>query len=347
MSDSRSDPVILRGRAFPPRQSREIAAELRLGGGRAEIVSEDGALVSSCLRSDIRFEAPVGSAPRRATLPDGTLFETEDRAGVAALSPRDAGSRIHALEKFHPRLAAFVVASVGALWLIWRYGLDLVAAAAVAITPPQVVDAIDSGTLKTFDTVIAAPSTMLEEDRRRAEAVFADLLAALDPETRAAHDFRLEFRSVPRIGPNAVALPGGTVVMTDDFLRLFPDDDVRAGVLAHEIGHIVERHGLRQLYRSVGLAVLVALIAGDTVAIVEDVVVEGNVLLSLSFSRASERAADAFGVKLSRAAGYDPAGLIEFFVWVQREIGDEASWLSTHTSSAERMETLRRLTGAE
>ena len=123
-------------------------------------------------------------------------------------------------------------------------------------------------------------------------------------------------------------------------VTVFDNEDVIAGVLAHEIGHVVEDHGLRQLYRSVGFYVLVALIAGDTGPILEDVLLEGGVLLSLSYSREHERAADAFGLRLADRAGYDPAGLLKFFASLPDARDTQSGWMSTHPASGERVEAI-------
>ncbi len=339
--------AILRGRAFAPLQSGGAAAQMRVSGATVEVLGEDGAILSACDRQVVRFDAPIGTAPRRVTLPDGTLFETADHQGVENAFGETTGSKIHKIERLHPRMVGFLLVGIAAVWVIWRYGLDILAAAALAITPPQVVDAIDTGTLQTVDLAIAEPTNSSAEQRAKANEVFSTLLDALDDDTRAAHDFQLEFRSMPGLGPNAVALPGGTVILTDEFMRLFPSEDIQAGVLAHEIGHVVEQHGLRQVYRSIGIAVFIALLAGDTVPIVEDIILEGNILLSLSFSRRSENEADSFGVDLAHRAGYDPAGLVMFFDWLQDEMGDSSSWLSTHPSSAERLERLQELIDAQ
>lgn len=337
--------AVMRGRAFAPGQSRVHEAELRLSGETATVVLADGTPLSACPRAALTVEPRLGAMARRAVLPDGTLFESDDHDGFDAVLGRDHWSAIHAAEKFHPRLVLVVAAIVATAWALWRWGLDLVAAAALALTPAPMIDAIDAGSLQTLDLSLAEPSGLPLEDKARAEAIFARLLAALDPEMRAEHDFRLEFRDLPGMGPNALALPGGTVVLTDELVETFPSEDVQAGVLAHEIGHVVDQHGLRQLYRSLGIAVLVALLAGDTVPVVEDIVLEGNVFLSLTFSRRSEAEADAFGVELTREAGFDPAGLLTFFDHIADTYGDAPSWLSSHPSSAERQEAIRALIG--
>jgi len=82
---------------------------------------------------------------------------------------------------------------------------------------------------------------------------------------------------------------------------------------------------------------MVALIAGDTGPVLEDILLEGGVLVSLSFSRQHEESADQFGLKLSDAAGYDPAGLLTFFQALPDADQTESSWNSTHPSSGERI----------
>jgi predicted Zn-dependent protease len=233
---------------------------------------------------------------------------------------------------------------VAGVWLLWKYGLDLMAAAAVALTPQTVVGLIDAGVLKSVDFAVAEPSTLTDTERARIEAIFNRLIDDLPADEAGQFQFHLVYREMEGLGPNAVALPNGTVIVTDEIVRLFPDDDdVLAGVLGHEIGHVIEKHGLRQLYRSISFSVLVALLLGDTGPIVEDVALEGSVVLSLSYSRKHESAADRFGVWLAKRAGYDPQGLIDFFDYVGEKYGNDASFLSSHPAPSDRIEEIRRL----
>ena len=164
--------------------------------------------------------------------------------------------------------------------------------------------------------------------------------AALHEKESKGRNLELVFRAIPEVGPNAFALPGGTVVMTDELIQKFPDEDVIAGILGHEIGHVVGDHGLNRLYRSLGVYVLIALLVGDTGPMLEDILLEGNILLSLSHSRAQERAADEFGLTLSHRAGFDPAGLKVFFERLGSDSSDDKQWMSTHPSHFNRIEAI-------
>lgn len=135
--------------------------------------------------------------------------------------------------------------------------------------------------------------------------------------------------------PNALALPGGTIVVTDTLLRRAGTADAFAGVLAHEIGHVHHRHGLRAVLRDGGLLLTLSLVTGDAGGIVA---AGGRALLGAAYSRDAEREADAFSVDALAAAGGDPRALGPFL----RSLGDAGepsgltSLLSTHPLTADR-----------
>jgi len=336
----------LQGHAFAARSSRRQPARLitREGGEDlwVDIMGSERAVLGSAYLRDIEVDPPLGRAPRKLTLPDGTVFETTDHAGVEALTGLTRGSVLHHYEGFNRRLIGVVVVCLAAAWVLWRYGLDIMASVAIAFTPPAVIEQIDIGSMQTMDFTMAEPSQLSQEQRADVEAIYRQMVRALPDDTQEAHSFDLLFRDMPGMGPNAFALPGGTMVITDEFVKQFPQRDVLAGVLGHEIGHVVEEHGLKRLYRSLSMYLLVAFLAGDTGPILEDVILEGNLLLSLSFSREQETSADKFGLALAKEAGFDPGALKVFFRTMGDKYGDQepAQWMSTHPNSRERVEAI-------
>lgn len=336
----------LQGYAYLAVSSRRVAARIDAapheGAIWVRVIAEDGQELVRAPLVDTKIDTALGSTARKLMFDDGTLFETQDHAGFAALDRGTRGARLHALERFGPHLIAFTAACLVAAYLLWRYGLDIIAALAVAATPQVIVEQIDIGMLQTIDFVMAEDSMLSTEEKVRAQSIYAQVLAALPENERNARNLELLFRAIPAVGPNAFALPGGTMVMTDELIREFPDEDVIAGILGHEIGHVVEDHGLHRLYRSLGGYVLIALLVGDTGPMLEDILLEGNALLSLSHSRAQESAADEFGLTLSHRAGFDPAGLKVFFESLSTEIGDNVQWMSTHPNHSNRVEAIER-----
>jgi Zn-dependent protease with chaperone function len=145
--------------------------------------------------------------------------------------------------------------------------------------------------------------------------------------------------------PNAVALPGGKIFLFQGLLRTAQNPDEIAGVLAHEIGHVVHRDGMRKLIESGGTSFFIGLLFGD-VAGSGAALFAARQLFEASYSRDAERNADAFAVVTMQRLGRSPAPLGELLM---RVTGDERSRalsiLATHPLTGERLETLKQAAG--
>ncbi|MEX0286154.1 MAG: M48 family metallopeptidase [Paracoccaceae bacterium] len=331
------------GRAYPPLSSREIPSRLAVGTNTIWLIDNQGQIQTRCSPQELLVDSRVGSTERRVSFPDGTLFLTDRHNALEHLLADNSRSRLHHAEKVHPRLILVTLACLVGAWGIWKYGLAMLVSLAVWMTPPPLVAAIDAGTLHALDQVMTKPSALDEAEKAKVQDNFDRVLTALGPAAEE-HNYSLKFRDMPGMGPNAFALPNGTIVVTDDLVRRVSTDAL-AGVIGHEIGHVAEQHGLTQIYRSLGAFVLIGMIAGDTGPMLEHVLLEGNLILSLSYSRQHELAADRFGVELATRAGFDPRGLSDFFELLEQEYGDQGNdWLSTHPKFKDRQDNLNALT---
>ena len=249
--------------------------------------------------------------------------------------------RLHRWEAWRPRLVLVVVSGLVAAYTVWRWGLGVLVAVAVAVTPDALPEVIDDGNIAFIDRTLAEPSGLSDAEQDRVRRIFTDI-KAVAPKPPFG-DYTLFLRSMPEVGPNAFALPGGTIVITDQLVETFPDPDVIAGVLGHEIAHVSGKHGLKQVYRSLGTYLLVALVAGDVGPVLEDMLLEGGLLLSLSYSRRHELEADHIGLALAAKAGYEPEALVRLLEHLTGSGSRSVpSWLSTHPTSDERILEIRR-----
>jgi len=144
---------------------------------------------------------------------------------------------------------------------------------------------------------------------------------------------------------NAFAIPGGFIYVNRGLIERTRSLSELAGVLAHEIGHVEERHGVEQLERmqraNIGLS-LGYILLGRAPGGLERVAIDvGGAAVFASYSRAAEREADAVAVPMLVAAGIDPRGLTSFFQLLmeeqRRRPAGVAQWFATHPLTEDRI----------
>ncbi len=129
--------------------------------------------------------------------------------------------------------------------------------------------------------------------------------------------FRVQVVDAPTV--NAFALPGGAIVVYTGLLRVATAPEQVAGVLAHEMAHVVRRHGMQRIAQSVGIVACVQVLFGDVtgIAAVGVQVLEESAINS--YSREHEHQADMDGVATLAASGVDPRALADVFALLQKE----------------------------
>jgi predicted Zn-dependent protease len=336
---------LIRGVWYAPQTSRAVEASLVLEtGGRLTAQDEAGAALASCEFSAAEVSDRVGSIARRITFADDSVFETGDNDGIdRLLAPvaKPGSGFVHSLERFHPRLALFVVVVALLAVAIYRFAVPVLVEVAVLVTPPVVPVLLSSSTMATLDGTVFEPSKLDAETQKNIADDFRDLASV---SARGSDGYTLNFREGGHIGPNAFALPDGTIVLTDELVKMANDHQTVLGVLAHEIGHVDHEHSLRQIYRAAGVTGLILLIGGDVGVGVEDILIQGSALLQLRHSRSAEAEADRFSIELMHRTGNDPLAISRFLELIRDKLGDtsDSDFLSTHPATPTRIEETRR-----
>ncbi len=140
---------------------------------------------------------------------------------------------------------------------------------------------------------------------------------------------------------NAFALPGGYVVVFTGLMKKAESGEEVAGVLSHELNHVLERHGLERILKSLGLLTVVAIVLGDQQGLVGMMQQLGVELFTLKFGREQETEADLTGLQLLQRAKIDPSGMIRFFERLSEKDEGRMEWLSTHPMSTARADRLK------
>ena len=143
---------------------------------------------------------------------------------------------------------------------------------------------------------------------------------------------------------NAFAVMGGPVFVTNGLLDAAGSDDGQvASVLGHEIAHITQRHGVRQLEKAMGLAMVIELLTSGKSSDVQKVTTVATQLLMQGWSRDDEKEADVVGIDYAVAAGFDGWGLVRFLEMLRSEHGNQSKFevfFSSHPSYENRIERI-------
>jgi predicted Zn-dependent protease len=142
---------------------------------------------------------------------------------------------------------------------------------------------------------------------------------------------------------NAFALPGGSLVVFTGLIREATSPAEVAGVLGHEINHVLERHGLERIVKTLGIVAVAAIVFGDQQGLIGLAKQLGVEIITLKYNRDQETEADLAGLRLLHKARVDPAGMIAFFERLAQSEKEtqRVELLSTHPMSARRAEQLK------
>jgi Zn-dependent protease with chaperone function len=298
--------------------------------------------------SQVGISERLEHAPRILRFADGATVEIADR-------------------KFDKMLRAnrYRISLVAVLISGYQWGLPWAADEIAQRLPPSLEQKLGDESLVLLDEHLVQPSKLNPADQARLRNLFAGMK---QPHGGKTH-YRLEFRSskIGRdgralLGPNALALPNGVIVMTDELVTLARDDHAVLGVLSHELGHVRHHHSTRRLLQGMGVGVVVNFLIGDVSGALAAV---PTFLLDQSYSRDFERESDQYAIDMMRANGLPLSPMADLFA----SMGDEREhrhdragkprrstkskktraasmdYLSSHPSDEERIATLRAADG--
>ena len=328
---------------YDGKSSRRHAVNARLDGDRLRI-SGDGVERSAALH-ELRVSEPMGDAPRLLTFPDGAFCEFGDHAGLGALLEQ-TGFQDHFVVRWQYSrrwILASLVLCVAIFFAGYRWGLPWLSGKLADDTPEIVLKSISEQVLESLDSHFLAPSALAPERQDALSARFA----ALKPPTGNPLGHRVVFRANRAMPANAIALPSGTIILTDDLVRLSANDHELMAVLAHELGHVQARHGMRLILQGSLVGLVTAWFVGD---VSSAIAAAPAALLQANYSREFEREADEFARRMLADNDLSSQCLADILLRLenasadQSGVGGEAKlsdYLASHPATAERFDALR------
>jgi Zn-dependent protease with chaperone function len=223
-----------------------------------------------------------------------------------------------------------ILATVLGLWL----GSDLLVEIAVSRIPIEWEQKLGESAYRDF---LSHQEVMKEGPAVAALGEMTQRMTAQIPDS----PYKFEVTVVKSDVVNAFALPGGYVVVFTGLMKKAESGEEMAGVLSHELNHVLQRHGLERIVKSLGLMTVAAIVFGNQQGLVGMMKQLGVELFTLKFGREQETEADLKGLQLLQRAKIDPSGMIRFFERLSEKGDGRMEWLSTHPMSAARAERLK------
>jgi Zn-dependent protease with chaperone function len=318
---------------FDGKTSRRHQVMLAVENGVARI---SGEAERTCPLSSLRVSETTRHAARTVTFPDGAYIEIDDDSAFRALlaSTGHADALVVRLQQSWRGALLAILALAITLFLGWRYLLPQMAKSLAAMVPARMERTIALETLDFLDRRLMKPSTLPEAQQEAITARFARLIPAAGDAPRP----RLLFRA-SRIGPNALALPAGQIVLTDELVeKLGQDEQALMAVLAHEYGHLQRRHLMRRMIQGAATSAAMLVLLGDASGMLATL---PTLLLDLKHSRDAEREADDDAAELLKRNGIPAHKLADALETLTANSPESHSYLSSHPSNAERIARLR------
>lgn len=275
----------------------------------------DGAKPIQLTLSELEFSDPVGKITRNINwLVDGDMvsFQTNEvEVFDQWLKDHDIKKTVFIIDFFEKHLAAVIAALVMSVVLIYSFVTYGVPAASRVIAyqiPPYIYSFTTEQTLALLDKTLFEPSKIDDDEQARIELAFLNMTRDAD----WPNGFDLQFRAMGYNGnaPNAMALPSGVVIVTDGLIKLAENDEEIMAVLAHEAGHVINRHGITAVVQASILTASVTFLTGELSGLSEMLISNSVILTQMSYSRALEKEADLFSKQLLIETGTGDAILL-------------------------------------
>lgn len=340
--------MIIEGYYQYPGRAAQEAARVTLGELDASLVlARHDAGSQAFMLAQVEVSQALGSIPLTLTFPDGGRFRPADdalfRAWVAQHKPPGL---VYRLEKYK-RGALFTLLATVLVALSYVYVVLPWLSATVALHIPTAVEQqLGEHTLALLERTELAPSTLPEARQQALQRLFEQ---AQPPEMRQERTpLRLRLMSAPDIGPNAFMLADGTLIVSDELVKLSRHDDGLVAVMLHEMGHHAYRHSMRMLVRSSLVSLTFMWVTGDVSGVGDTLLQSAAFVNELQFSRDMEREADAWAIAEMQRQGRSLQAMQDIYQQLMAASEKEhhierimPDWLSTHPDMQQRLDAIK------
>ena len=286
------------GTLFDGLTSQGQPAKLLVDGSSSATLSVGG--TTEYLKPEqLKVSSRLGNSARYIQIQNFGKFETKDNERVdqidSLLNANSKSSFLHKLESNLALIGVALLVTAVVVWALVKWGIPAAADEIVDRLPDKTADYIEASIIEQLEDRWFKPSKLDTVRQDELQALFHKVATKLGANSKGYH---FQLRDAEKtVGANALAFPSGTIIMTDQLVKLVENDEQIAGVLAHEIGHLEGKHSLRQIVRGSIMTFLVAFIAGDVSGASAVLIAAPTALIELRYSRDFETEADSYALE--------------------------------------------------
>ncbi len=333
--------ITINGFYFDGHKPEQTAVRVHFYASGAVHIQGDGVDFKTAV-DQIKIAARLADTRRNIYLPGGGKLELEDNAAVDRVCVRFGQHRfqalLHRLERQGMSVVSAVIVTTVFIWAGIEYAVPLTAKWAAKSVSIQFEKDMGAQGLDNLDTWLFSNTTLAGSVQKRLRSSLDRLL----DEEKNQYSYHLLFRYSERMGANALALPGGFLIVTDGLVELSENDEQIIAVLAHEIGHVENQHGLRTLFQDSITALFLAVFVGDATSLS---VMIPTILLETRYSREFELEADQYAVELLQAHKVPLTRFSRILFLLDQKPSDknDFDFLSSHPAMRKRISIIRDL----
>ncbi|MDD2829258.1 MAG: M48 family metallopeptidase [Sulfuricurvum sp.] len=326
--------ILYQGEYFDGLSSRLQPVTISLLEGIIQLQSDTDTITFDL--STLKIDPSVGNARSIIYLPNGGEIHTTDHQLLKLI---EQSLRHKSPEYFARHLenkllyatsALVITIAIVASGLVW--GVPFIAKVSAMALSVSTERSLGEDTLSTMEKIYLSP-TLLSSNRTQ------EITNQLEHFCTATEcpSYRLLFRNSETIGANAFALPGNTIVITDQLIQKAHHDNEIIAVLAHELGHVRGRHTLRMVLQGMGSGVLLVMITGDISNFSDLAAGIPALLLQQGYSRDMEKEADAFALTSLHKAHIPPHYFADILNRIDKDANESLSIFSSHPDTLTRI----------
>lgn len=311
------------GSFYDGKSANKYPVKLRLTKVHLELIFPDGhridwpypslKLSKTGSSGPVRLERPStnpNTIPESVVIEDPHFLDAAHHVAPGALG--NVWTQPHKRPLRYVLMILALIALPPFIFAVWVYAIPGMTNAVADRIPTQWEEKLGQNY---FQTLFKEP--LKEPDPKMKEPLDAIARRLLEAVPDQPYNFRIYVHPSKMV--NALALPGGTIVVFQGLINATETPEELAGVLAHEFQHVLKRHSTRSLVRSEAINLFGLIISGNSDSITNVILQAGGILEHLRYSRTLESQADAEGMKMVLATRVDPRGMIRVFEKLEEE----------------------------